>query len=112
MDHLYGPLRELTIRNENEAIASVSAQSETRINFGANSVLFGQKEAILGRFEAGCLQAYIKLAPRLIGRSFNMGAGSFASRAGGGEATCPDFGYVCSPVEPKSAPHNPGKFFD
>ena len=42
--------------------AIVSTQSETRIIFGANSVLFRQKEAILGRFEAGCLPAYIQLA--------------------------------------------------
>ena len=83
MDHLYGPLRELTIRNESEAYCDLSTQSETRINFGANSVLLRHKEAIFGRFEAGCLPVYIQLAPRLTGRSFNMDADSFASRAGG-----------------------------
>ena len=61
--------------------AIVSTQSETRINFGANSVLFRHEEGILGRFEAGCLLAYIQLAPGLSGSSFNIDADSFASRA-------------------------------
>ena len=64
--------------------AIVSTQSETRINFGANSVLFGHEEGILGRFEAGCLSVYIQLAPELNGPSFNIDPDSFASRARGG----------------------------
>ena len=87
-------------------IAIVSTQSETWINFDTNSVLFCQKEVVLGRFEDGCFPVYIQLAPRLTGRSFNMDADSFASHTRGGEeeGTCPDFRQVCAPVEAKSVP--------
>ena len=92
MDHLYGPLRELTIKMKTKHTAIVSTQSETWINFGANSVLFRHEEGILGRFEAGCLPAYVELAPGLSGPSFNIDADSLASRARG-KTTCPDLGW-------------------
>ena len=38
---------------------------------------------ILGRFEAGCLPAYIQLAPVLSSPSFNIDEDSFASRTSG-----------------------------
>ena len=91
--------------------AIVSTQSETRINFGANSVLFRNEEGILSRLEAGCLPVYIQLAPGLSGQSFNTHADSFASLARG-EAACPHFGLVCAPIEPKSGPLTQAKFFN
>ena len=62
MDHLYGPLRQLTIKIKTRHTAIISTQSETQISFGTNSVLFCEKETILSRFEAGCLLTYIQLA--------------------------------------------------
>ena len=91
--------------------AIVSTQSETRITFGANSVLFLQKEAILGRFEADCLPVYIQLAPGLTGPSFNMDADSFASRAEGGGGNLPRFWEGMCPGRTKTCTHNLGKIF-
>ena len=95
-------------------IAIISTQSETQISFGTNSVLFHQKEAILGRFEASCLPGYIQLAPRfwLTGHAFNMDADSFASHArGGGRGSNLPRSWVCALVEPKSGPITRARFF-
>ena len=90
--------------------AIVSAQSETQINLGANSVLFRHEEGILGRFEAGCLPERIQLAPGLSGPSFNIDAGSFAVTREG-EGNFPGFWVGMCPGRTKKWVHNPGKIF-
>ena len=88
---VHGPLRELTIRNGNEAYNDRMNSKRDLDKFWRQFSFISHSEAILGRFEAACVPAYIQLALRLTGHSFNMDADSLASRARR-EATYPDLG--------------------
>ena len=92
-------------------IAIISTQSETQITFGTNSVLFRQKEAILGRFEASCLPGYIQLAPRLTGHAFNMDAQFCITCEGGGGSNLPRFWVGMCPGRTIKYTHNQGNIF-
>ena len=92
--------------------------STERIKFWRQfSLISPGREGILGRSEAGCLPAYIELAPGLSSASFNIDEDSFVSRGGGGRGEGggrqlgPDFRLACSPVEPQSGPITWEKFF-
>ena len=86
-----GTLRELTIKNENEAYCNHINSKRDSDKFWHQFSLFCHEEGILGSFEADCLPGYIQLAHGLSGPPFNIDTDSFALHARWGEDNLPRF---------------------